>query len=153
MSGGTVGVEESPPVIVNIARVRRVPTVLALLLGAMVLLTMLHALIVAVHGRRRDVAVLRALGANRQWVARAVHWQATVLTGLPIVVGVPVGLLAGSALFRVFVDHIGALPDPAFPFLLLFLAIVGLLVVANLAAVVPAFRARRVAAAQLLRED
>ena len=34
-----------------------------------------------------------------------------------------------------------------------FLAMAGLLVVANLAAVVPAFKARRVAAAQLLRED
>jgi putative ABC transport system permease protein len=140
VSGGTVGVEDIPPVIVNIARVRRVPTVLALLLGGMVLLTMLHVLIVAIHNRRHDVAVLRALGANRRWVARAVHWQATVLTGLPIIVGVPIGLLAGSALFRVFVDHIGALPDPAFPFLLLFLATAGLLVVANLAA-------------QLLRED
>jgi ABC-type lipoprotein release transport system permease subunit len=152
-SGGTVGVEDTPPVIVNISRVRRVPLAIAILLGGMVLLTMVHVLIVAIHGRRRDVAVLRALGANRRWVARTVHWQATVLTGLPIIVGVPVGLLAGSALFRVYVDHIGALPDPAFPFLLLFLTMAGLLVIANLAAVVPAFRARRVAAAQLLRED
>jgi ABC-type lipoprotein release transport system permease subunit len=153
VSGGTVGVEDAPPVIVNISRVRRVPLALALLLGGMVLLTMVHVLIVAIQGRRRDVAVLRALGANRRWVARTVHWQATVLTGLPILVGVPVGLLAGSALFRVYVDHIGALPDPAFPFLLLFATMAALVVIANLAAVVPAFRARRVAAAQLLRED
>jgi ABC-type lipoprotein release transport system permease subunit len=153
VSGGNVGVEDRPPAIVNVSRVRGVPLALAALLGAMVLLTMVHVLIVAIQGRRHDVAVLRALGANRRWVARAVHWQATVLTGLPILVGAPLGLLAGSALFRVYVDHMGALPDPAFPFLVLFVTALGLVVLANLAAVVPAYRARQVAPAQLLRDD
>ncbi len=146
--------EQAPPsVVVNLARVRRVPAVIALILSAMALLTCLHALIVSVRSRRRDLAVLRAIGGNRRFVTQVVHWQATVLTLLPLVIGVPLGLAAGSGGFRMFVDRLGGPPDPATPFLVLAIAVVALLVVARLTATLPARRARAVAAARLLSEE
>ncbi len=101
--GQTAGQESTPGVIVNVARVRNIPAVLAVLLGVLAMLTIVHALIVSIQGRRHDVAVFRALGADRRWVARTVHWQATVLTVLPLVFGIPIGVVAGSFVFRAFV--------------------------------------------------
>jgi hypothetical protein len=152
-TGAPPGLESRPGAIINVGRVRHIPAVLAVLLGALALLTMIHALVVSIQSRRRDVAVLRALGADRRWVARTVHWQATVLTVVPLVVAIPLGLLAGAVVYRAFVDRIGALPDPSLPGLLLAAMVLALVVIANLAALWPARRARRLPAATLLQSE
>src|SRR5581483_1142945 len=152
-TGAAPGLEDTPAVILNAARVRHVPTLLAVLLAAMALLTMAHALIVSINGRRHDVAVLRALGASRAFAQRVVHWQATVLAALPLVVGIPLGLAAGSVLFRTYVDHIGAVPDADVPVAVVAAMTAGVLVLGNLAALVPARRARRVQPARLLHGE
>ena len=112
-----------------------------------------HALIVSVQSRRRDLAVLRALGADRRWIGRTVHWQATVLAATPIVIGVPLGLIAGAVVFRAFVNRIGALPEPAVPILLVLILMVVLIAVANIAAFIPARRARLAPVVELLRAE
>jgi ABC-type lipoprotein release transport system permease subunit len=147
------GLQEVPSAILNITRVKRIPWVLAAIVAVLGTLTLIHALIVSIHRRRRDLAILRALGAERRWVGRAVRWQATVLTALPLLVGVPLGVIAGSAVFRAFADRVGALPDPTLPVALLVGTIVGLVAVANLVAYLPARRARRLSAAQTLRDE
>jgi putative ABC transport system permease protein len=151
--GQTPGLQDPPAAITTLARVRRIPAILAVLLGALALLTLVHALLVSVQSRRRDVAVLRALGANPPWIGRAVHWQATVLTAAPLVLGVPLGLIGGAVVFRAFANSVGALPEPATPLLALAAIAIGLVAIANLAAVLPARRARRLSTAELLRAD
>jgi putative ABC transport system permease protein len=148
-----VGEEREPSVIINVARVRRVPGVLAGLLAALLLLTLFHTVIVSIQNRRHDLAVLRALGADRRWIGRTVHWQTSILTVMPLIVGVPLGLVAGSAIFRTFTNHIGAFPEPAIPFALVAAMVLALIVVANLVAVIPTRRARRLSTAALLRAD
>jgi FtsX-like permease family len=147
------GTQDVPSAILNIARVRRIPELIAVMLAALATVTMMHALLVSIQRRRRDLAVLRALGADRRWIGHAVHWQATVLTALPLLLGVPLGVIAGSVVFRAFADRIGALPDPALPIALLVTTALGLLAFGNLTAVVPTRRARRLPAAQTLREE
>ncbi len=147
------GEESVPSVIINVARVRRIPGFLAGLLAVLLLLTLFHTVIVSIQNRRRDLAVLRALGADRRWIGRTVHWQTSILTVLPLVVGVPLGLAAGAAVFRAFTNHIGAFPEPAIPFALVAVMVVALVVVANLVAVIPTRRARRLSTAQLLQAD
>ena len=132
---------------------RRVPGLLAVLLAVLTLLTMVHGLLVSVQRRRRDLAVLSVLGADRSFLARTVHWQATALTVVPIALGVPLGLIAGSFVFRAFADRLGAVPDPAIPILVVLVTVVGLVGVANVAAVVPARRARHLSTAQQLRTE
>jgi putative ABC transport system permease protein len=145
--------QDLPSAISNVERVRRVPTALAALLGVLVLLTLLHALFMSIRSRRVDVAILKGLGANRRWITRVVHSQATLLAAVPLVVGVPLGILAGARVFRAFVDRIGALPDPTIPTLAIAGIAAGLLVLANLAALLPARRARRLSTATLLRAE
>jgi len=151
--GQPAGLEDPPAAIVNFRRVRGIPGVLAIILAALVVLTMVHALIVSIQRRRRDLAVLRALGADGRWIERAVHWQASVLIAAPLILGVPIGLIAGAGVFRAFANRIGALPDPAVPIALVAAVTAGFLAVANLAALLPARRARLLPAAKLLRDE
>ena len=116
-----------------------------------VLLT--FSLFQSVRARARDHAVLRSLGADRAVVARAVRWQATALLILPLLIGVPVGVLIGRGVFRAFVGRIGAVPDPTTPALLAVLVVAGGLVLANVIAVLAARRARRAVPALLLRTE
>ncbi len=77
------GREDTPVVIANVERVRSVPAVLAALLAVLVLLTLLHALFMSIRNRRHDLAILKSLGANRRWITRVVHSQATLLAAAP----------------------------------------------------------------------
>ena len=81
------------------------------------------------------------------------HWQATVLTATPLLLGVPLGLIGGAVVFRAFANSIGAVPEPATPLLAVAAIAVGLIAIANLAAVLPARRARRLATVEMLRAD
>ena len=57
--------QEVPVAVVNLDRVRFVPVALAGFLLLLALITAIHAVNTAVRNRRRDFAVLRALGATR----------------------------------------------------------------------------------------
>jgi hypothetical protein len=141
-AGPTVSFQ--PPAIVNVARIRAIPFVLAVLLGALALLTIVHVMITSLRSRQRDLAVLRALGADRPWVTRAVHWEATVFTLLPLAIGIPLGVIAGRTVFTVFADSMGALDAAAIPFALVAAVAAVFMVLANVIAAVPAHRARRI---------
>ena len=98
-----------PSAIINVARIRSIPFVLAGFLGALALLTVVHVMLTSVQSRRKDIAILRSIGADRGWIARAVQWQATTFTLLPVVIGIPLGLLISRAqIFSSFADSIGA---------------------------------------------
>jgi hypothetical protein len=89
---------------VNIA-CARIPGLLAVLLAVLALLTTIRARRLD-PSRRRDLAVLRALGEST--LDRAVHWQATMLGTAPLLLGVPLRVIAGAAVFRSFTNRIGA---------------------------------------------
>jgi ABC-type lipoprotein release transport system permease subunit len=116
-------------------------------------LTIGHTMVTSIQKRRRDVAILRSMGADRRWIARAVHWQATAFTLLPVVIGIPLGLITGRIVFRSFADSIGTVNDASMPILLVTLVAVGLVVIANLVASFPGRRADRVSPALLLRSE
>lgn len=147
------GGESVPAAIANLGRVRAIPYLLAALLGALAVLTVSHVMITSIQNRRRDVAIVRCLGADRRWITRAVHWQATSFIVLPLVIGTPIGLVVGNLVFRRFADSVGAVNGASLPFVLVALIIVGLLLLANAVAAVPAGRARRLAPALLLQSE
>jgi hypothetical protein len=147
------GEQSTPTVIANVARVRRIPVALALLLAALAVLTLVHALVVAIRSRHHDVAILRALGAPQRWVGHVVHWQASVLAIVPLVVGVPLGIVVGASVFRAFAESIGVVPDPSRPFAPALVLVAVVLAIANVAAILPARRARRINAARALQAE
>jgi ABC-type antimicrobial peptide transport system permease subunit len=152
-TGGDELAPEPPVAIKNIMRIRAIPYVLTGLLALLAILTVGHVMITSVHNRRRDVAIVRALGADRGWITRALHWQATSFTVLPIVVGVPLGLVVGHLVFRAFADSIGTINDASLPFVLIALLVIAVVFLANGVAALPARRARRQAPGVLLRAE
>ena len=116
-------------------------------------LTVAHTMLSSARNRRFDMAVLGGLGADRPWVSRVVHWQATSLALLPTLLGVPLGLLVGREVFRWLADSIGAASDASFPYRLVLAVIAVSLVLANPAATIPARRARKLALAALLQPE
>ena len=98
------------------------------------MLSVVHVMLSSLRRRRRDFAVLAALGADRGWIRRAIHWQATAFIVLPVVVGIPVGLVVGRLVFFAFADSMGAVNGASTPTILLAGMAMGLLVLANAAA-------------------
>ena len=141
-----------PVAITNVARIRSTPFVLAGLLGGLAALTLVHLMLTSLRKRRRDCAVLAALGADRGWIRRAVHWQATTFTVVPIAIGIPLGIVVGRLVFAAFADSMGAVNDAATPFMLLAEIAVGLLVLANVAAM-PSWPRRSARPADGLQAD
>jgi ABC-type antimicrobial peptide transport system permease subunit len=142
-----------PSSIKSVTRVRAIPFVLAAVLAALALLTVGHVMLTSMRGRRRDLAILRSLGADRSWITRAVHWQATVLTVLPVVVGIPLGIVIGRVVFVAFADSMGAVNDAAIPLLSIAVGAVAVVAVANGVAAMVSQRTRRREPALLLQSE
>ena len=84
-------------------------------------------------------------------VVSTVLWQSTTLAVIGIIIGVPLGVLVGKAVWTAFANNLGVIPVSVVPGWLIALLAVAVLVVANLIAVVPALAATRSNAADLLR--
>jgi hypothetical protein len=142
-----------PASIRNVARVDHVPVLLSGLLALLAAALLTHALVQSVRAHRRDYAILRAIGADRRCVGRAVHCQATALVVIPLVIGVPLGMVLGRYVYAAFVDRIGAISDPTTPVLLGIATTGSFLLLANVVAAQPARRARKATPASLLRAE
>ena len=85
--------------------------------------------------------------------AAAVSWQATAVGVIGVVIGVPLGIGLGHSLWQLFARDISAVPEVTVSVVAMAAVIVGALVLANLAAAVPAYRASRTSTAWLLQAD
>jgi putative ABC transport system permease protein len=101
--------------------------------------------------RRREIGLLKVLGFVNHQVASAVAWQATTLALIGIVIGVPLGVVAGQAIWKAFANNLGAVPVSIVPIWLVVVLVAGVLVVANVLAIGPALVATRSKPAALLR--
>ena len=128
---------QRPAEIVNYRSMGATPSYLALgvVLGAVVALA--AALSASVKTRRREFALLKALGFTGRQLAETIVWQATVTALIGIVIGVPIGIAIGRWLWTLFARSIAAVPEPAVPVVSLVLVGVGAIVVANLVAALP----------------
>jgi ABC-type lipoprotein release transport system permease subunit len=140
-----------PGTLLDFGRVERFPLAVALTVGLLAAATVAHVLVTAVRGRRRDLAVLRTLGLGRRDVRAAVAWQATILVGLALVVGVPVGIAAGRVLWIACATAYGFLASPVVPGAQLALVVAVAVVLANLIAALPGRIAARTSPAGVLR--
>jgi hypothetical protein len=140
----------SPPAaIVNLRRVRSVPYLVAAAVGLLAVLDLAHLTIMAVRRRRRDLAVLRALGTTPSWLRSTVHWQTTLAVLAVLVPSIPLGVAAGRSIYERFMTDLGARTGLVVPLGHLGLAAVAAVVVANIVAALPARRGGRVPATVL----
>jgi ABC-type lipoprotein release transport system permease subunit len=140
---------QRPAEIVNSSSVGGAPIVLAvaLVLGAMVSLALARA--GSVRRRRRDLTVLKALGVTPTQLGATVSWHATITIVLGLVIGVPIGAVIGRVLWDQFAKQLDVLARPDLPVLVVTAIALGVIVIGNLVAVLPARAARRVDAGRL----
>jgi len=144
---------QRPSDVVAFHRVRSTPLVLAGLLVALTVMILGHTLTTAVQRRRRDLAVLQALGFLRWQIAATVAWQASVLAVLSVLAGLPLGLAAGRWAWRAFAYQLGVEAGPRLPMAAVAIALPLALLVTNLVAVLPAGTAARTHSARELRSE
>jgi hypothetical protein len=132
-------------------------SVLPLALGAFLVLLAVgavgHALATAVHRRRGELAVLRALGMTRLQSRLVVVTQASVLAVVGLAVGVPLGFVLGRFVWRLVAQSTPMAYHP--PLAVWALVLIGplALLAANLLAAWPGQRAARLRSAQILRAE
>ena len=110
-------------------------------------------LIASIRRRRRDLALLKALGLTRRQLISCVAWQSTAAVAVGIAGGIPAGAALGRWLWILFAQQIYAVPRATVPALSLVYVGLGALVLANLAAALPGRHASRTPAAIVLRTE
>jgi hypothetical protein len=144
---------QRPVDINNYGRIRGTPMILAGVLAVLAVVTLAHLLVTSIRRRRRDLAILKTLGFLRSQVSAAVAWQASVLVGLALLIGLPVGVAAGRWVWLVFASRLGVPADPLIPMTPVLLAVPTALVVANALAAGPGLIAGRLRPAPVLRSE
>jgi hypothetical protein len=152
-SGGVVLAVQRPAEIVNYRSMGTTPALLgaALALGAVGALAL--TLIASVRRRRRDLALLKTLGFTHRQLAAVVAWQSTVAVAVGVIIGVPLGVVVGRLLWDAFANEIHVVPASIAPMSTIALIALGALLLANVAATIPARRAARTPTALLLHAE
>ena len=145
----------TPIVPTEIDRLRRInwfPTATAALLALLALIAVAHAVTTGARRRRRDLAVLKTIGFGRPQVRQTVEWQATALAITGLMVGLPVGVLVGDAIWRAIAHSLGVRVTLTLPVGLVLL-IPAVIVAVDLIAFFPAQAAARRRPAVALRAE
>ncbi|HEV3212455.1 MAG TPA: ABC transporter permease [Acidimicrobiales bacterium] len=142
-----------PVNLVNFGQAVNFPALLGVTLALFGTATLAHLLFVSVVRRRREIALLKVLGFVRRQVGTAVCWQATTVAVIGIAFGVPAGIVLGRYVWRAYATSLGAVPVPVVPIGIVLFVVLGVVVVSNTLALVPATLAVRLRPAVSLREQ
>ncbi|HEV7959002.1 MAG TPA: FtsX-like permease family protein, partial [Acidimicrobiales bacterium] len=142
-----------PAEIENYRSIGATPAVLALALAAGAVVALGLTLNASVRRRRRDLAMLRALGFTSRQLRSVVAWQASVNGVAGVLVGVPLGIVLGRWLWTLFARYIDAVPEPTVSILSIVIVALATMVLANGVAALPGRSAARTSTAQVLRGE
>jgi ABC-type antimicrobial peptide transport system permease subunit len=129
------------------------PRALAAGVAAAAVLALGLTVLASVRQRRRDLAVLKALGMRSRQLRAVIGWQTTTILLIAVAVGVPLGIAAGNWAWTTFANSIGVVPLPVVPGAALAAGVAALLVVGNLLALWPAHLAARISPAATFRTE
>lgn len=141
-----------PADVVSLSRVRSTPLLIAGVLALLGGAAFAFVLVSGVRERRREIAVLKTFGFRGRDVAGTVAWQATATALVAGVVGILLGTVAGRAAWAVLAEVLGVGDQARIPATLL-LVLLGVVLVANVLAVVPGLVAARTRPAPMLRAE
>ncbi len=137
----------------NLVGVRRLPRWIAAFVVGLGLASLAHGLTTARRRRRHDLATLRSLGLRPRQTVSCVVWQAVTIGLVGLVVGIPIGLIAGRAAWWAVAEPIGVRADASRPVLGVVVVSVAALVTAALLAIPVGRQASRTAPAHGLRAE
>lgn len=142
-----------PAEITNSDDIGSTPAFVGATLGVAALASLALVLSVSVSRRRRDLALLKALGFTKRDVSIAVAWQATISIGVGLLVGIPLGVVLGRWLWQRFAEQLFVVPAPEVPLVALGVLVAAALVLCNLVAAAPGRAAGRTPASTSLRAE
>ena len=129
----------------------RVPT--PVFFALLAIATVGHALVTTVRRRGHDLAILRSIGFTRRQARIAITWQATLLTIIGLVVGIPLGIVCGRSLWRWLADSFPVAYVPPLALVAMVVVVPIAIVLASVLAAPPAYAATRIRPAQALRTE
>lgn len=144
--------DQRPNAVANYARIDGTPDVLAGILAVLGLAMLTQFIVASARRRRRDFAIMKVLGLIRRQLNAVTAWQVTTLTGLALLVGIPLGVAGGHWAWELFAANVGLSPDATTPMSLL-LIIPVTIVAANVIALRPGRLAARLSPAAVLRAE
>ena len=108
-----------PGSIANVAQASGIAWSLAVFFLVIGIVGLVNALTTSIRRDGHDFAILRAIGFRGRQVRQATLVQALALSAVGLVVGVPLGLIAGRAVWRGLSGGLGIGADPQVPWLLI----------------------------------
>jgi len=150
---GLIAPPYPPSAITELRQVQPFPLYLAAFLTVLAIGAVGHALASAVRRRRHDLAVLRAMGMTRRQSRLVVVTQASLLAGVGLVFGIPLGIAAGRTLWRAVAASTPVQYVPPVAGLALVSIVPLTLLAANLLAAWPGRRAARLHVGHVLRAE
>jgi putative ABC transport system permease protein len=144
--------DTTPARIVNLHRVRSLPILGIVLAGLLGTTVLGYTLAMSVRARARDLSMLRALGLPSRRLRTVLASQGVALTSAMLVLGLPLGVLVGSLVWRNVADQLGVRDRPVITPLVMLLVPASLLI-AVAVSLVSARRARRQHVALALRVE
>jgi FtsX-like permease family len=145
--------DQRPSGVTNYASIDGVPAVLAALLAVVGVAVLGQFIVVSGRRRRRDFAVLKALGMLRRQVSAIIAWQVSTLTGLALLAGLPLGVAAGRLSWALFGYDLGIPPGTITPTRALMVVTPAVIVIANAIAFWPGRTTARLSPADVLRAE
>jgi putative ABC transport system permease protein len=149
----SVTVDQRPLDIQGYAGIRDTPRILAAVLTLLGVAALAHVLVTVVRRRRRDLTILKIIGMRRAQLLAVVSWQAAALTAGALILGIPLGILAGRWSWALFAGSVGVDPSTQVPVPLVLAEIGAALLLAIITATVPGYTAARVRPAAILRTE
>lgn len=124
-----------------------------IVMGLVLTALSLHALTGTIRRRTRELGVLKCLGFMRWQVAASVYWQATAMSTVALMVGVPLGTILGRRGWTLFAERLGTDPAPVTSAGVLAVVASVVFGLVALAAVLPGLAAARAKAVTTVRAE
>jgi ABC-type lipoprotein release transport system permease subunit len=137
----------------GIDRINTVPIALLIVLAALALASFVHLQLVSGRRRRTDIAILRTMGFTRRQTAEMITTYALAAATIALLIGVPLGVLAGRLGWQRVAEYLRVIPDaqltPGIVVVIAVLVIGGAL----LTAIGPGARAARIRPAEVFSTE
>jgi hypothetical protein len=132
----------------NLSRTDSVPKALASVVSVAAAMLLIALLIVSIRSRLREIALLRTLGLPRAGVRWSLAAHATVTAIVPLIVAIPLGVVAGGWAWSTYARNLSVVATPATPWTAIALVAVAAIVAANVVAlaIAPSLNRRSLAA-------